>query len=70
MDIALPVMDGIQALKAIRADEALSHIPVIAATASAMKGDRETILAHGFDGYISKPIDEELLKKILHEALD
>jgi len=70
MDIALPVMDGLEALAAIRADESLRHIPVIAATASAMKGDRETILAHGFDGYISKPIDAELLKKILHEVLD
>ena len=70
MDIAMPVMDGVQALAEIRADEALRHIPVIAVTASAMKGDRETILAHGFDGYISKPIDAELLKKTLHEALD
>ena len=43
---------------------------MIAVTASAMKGDRETILSHGFDGYLSKPIDAELLKKTLHEALD
>ncbi len=70
MDIAMPRMDGLEALAVIRADEKLRHIPVIAATASAMKGDRETILAHGFDGYVSKPIDEELLKKILHEVLD
>jgi CheY-like chemotaxis protein len=70
MDIAMPRMDGLEALAVIRADEKLRHIPVIAATASAMKGDRETILAHGFDGYVSKPIDDELLKKILHEVLD
>ena len=70
MDIALPVMDGIEALAVIRTDESLCHIPVIAATASAMKGDRETILAYGFDGYISKPIDADELKKMLHEALD
>jgi CheY-like chemotaxis protein len=70
MDVAMPLMDGIEALAMIRADAKLCNIPVIAATASAMKGDRETILAHGFDGYISKPIDDELLKKILHEALD
>ncbi len=70
MDIAMPVMDGIAALREIRKDEALRHIPVIAVTASAMVGDRETILAHGFDGYLSKPIDAELLKKTLHEALD
>jgi CheY-like chemotaxis protein len=70
MDIALPVLDGIKALQEIRQDEILRHIPVIAVTASAMKGDRGTILAHGFDGYISKPIDAELLKKTLREALD
>ncbi|MBE3109484.1 MAG: response regulator [Acidobacteria bacterium] len=70
MDIALPVMDGVQALQEIRKDETLRHIPVIAVTASAMTGDRETILAHGFDGYLSKPIDAERLKETLHEALD
>jgi signal transduction histidine kinase/DNA-binding response OmpR family regulator/HAMP domain-containing protein len=70
MDVALPVMDGLEALAAIRADESLRHTPVIAATASAMKGDRETILSHGFDGYISKPLDAELLRKMLGEALD
>jgi signal transduction histidine kinase/response regulator RpfG family c-di-GMP phosphodiesterase len=69
-DIALPGMDGIAVLAAIREDESLGATPVIAVTASAMKGDRETILAHGFDGYISKPIDSELMIKILHEVLD
>ncbi len=70
MDIAMPGLDGIQALLEIRADEALRHIPVIAATASAMVGDREAILAHGFDAYISKPVDAQLLLKILQQALD
>jgi CheY-like chemotaxis protein len=70
MDISLPVMDGLEALAAIRADESLRHIPLIAVTASAMKGDRETILSHGFDGYISKPLDAALLKKLLAETLD
>ncbi len=70
MDIGMPVMDGVQALEEIRKDEALRHIPVIALTASAMMGDRETILAHGFDGYLSKPIDVELLTKTIHQALD
>ncbi|MEI7947509.1 MAG: response regulator, partial [bacterium] len=69
-DIALPVMDGIAVLAAIRENESLRDTPVIAVTASAMKGDRETILAHGFDGYISKPIDTELLIKALREVLD
>ena len=70
MDISLPVMDGLEALAAIRADESLRHIPLIAVTASAMKGDREMILSHGFDGYISKPLDAALLKKLLSETLD
>lgn len=61
MDIAMPVMDGLQAIKVIRADEALRDIPVLAVTASAMTGDREAILAHGFDGYLSKPMDPTAL---------
>jgi CheY-like chemotaxis protein len=70
MDIAMPVMDGIAALLEIRADDALRATPVIAVTASAMKGDRETILAHGFDGYLSKPIDHDALMKTLQQMLD
>ena len=70
MDLAMPVMDGVQALREIRKDESLRHIPVIALTASAMEGDRETALAHGFDNYLSKPMDEGLLYKTLREALD
>jgi len=69
-DIALPVMDGIAVLAAIRKDENLHATPVIAVTASAMKGDRETILAHGFDAYISKPIHAEIMFKALREVLD
>ncbi|MEI6492749.1 MAG: response regulator, partial [Verrucomicrobiota bacterium] len=69
-DIALPGLDGIQALREIRDDEALRHIPVIAVTASAMRGDREEILAHGFDGYLSKPLDHDALINLLREFLD
>ena len=70
MDIGMPVMDGVQALQEIRKDESLRHLPVIAVTASAMKGDQEAILAYGFDAYLSKPIDAALLKKTILEALD
>ncbi len=70
MDIAMPVMDGIQALRAMRAEERLWDIPVIALTASAMKGNREEILAHGFDGYIAKPIDTLVFFKIIQGVLD
>ena len=69
-DIALPGLDGIQALHEIRQDESLRHIPVIAVTASAMKGDREEILAHGFDGYLTKPLDHDALRNLLREFLD
>ncbi|MEI8313503.1 MAG: response regulator, partial [Verrucomicrobiota bacterium] len=69
-DIALPGLDGIQALQKIRQDETLRHIPVIAVTASAMKGDREEILAHGFDGYLSKPLDHEALLNMVREFLE
>jgi signal transduction histidine kinase/DNA-binding response OmpR family regulator len=69
MDIALPVLDGIQALAVLRRDEILRGIPVFAVTASAMTGDREKIMAHGFDAYISKPIDHDQLMKALCEAL-
>ena len=68
-DLAMPVMDGFALLAAIRADAALRAIPVLAVTASAMKGNREEILARGFDGYLSKPVDEELLRKTVREAL-
>ena len=56
MDIQLPGMDGIRALKQLRANPQTKNIPVIAITASAMTNNRQTMLAEGFDGYQSKPI--------------
>ncbi|MGH7332527.1 MAG: response regulator [Candidatus Rokuibacteriota bacterium] len=56
MDIQLPGMDGIAALRALRADVATRTIPVMAVTASAMTHDRQMIMAAGFDAYQSKPI--------------
>jgi signal transduction histidine kinase/DNA-binding response OmpR family regulator/HAMP domain-containing protein len=70
MDIALPVLDGFQALAAIRGNETLCDIPVLAVTASAMQGNREEILSHGFDAYISKPIDHHALLTTLREMLE
>jgi CheY-like chemotaxis protein len=69
MDISLPVMDGFAALSAIRKDDSLRHIPVIAVTASAMSGNREEILKHGFDGYISKPVDSDELMRTVREII-
>ena len=57
MDIQLPGIDGITALGQLRADDATRAIPVIAVTASAMTQDRQKIMAAGFDGYQSKPIN-------------
>jgi two-component system, cell cycle response regulator DivK len=56
MDIQLPGMDGITALKQLRANPQTKSVPVIAITASAMTNNRQAMLAEGFDGYQSKPI--------------
>jgi two-component system cell cycle response regulator DivK len=62
MDIQMPDLDGVQALRRLRADPRTEAIPVLALTAQAMRGDRERFLAEGFDGYLSKPVDvRELL---------
>lgn len=56
MDIQLPGMNGIDALKALRADARTASIPVVAVTASVMQQDRTLITQAGFDGYVGKPI--------------
>jgi two-component system cell cycle response regulator DivK len=56
MDIRLPDVDGIEALLRLKDAEATASIPVVALTSFAMKGDRERLLAVGFDGYLEKPI--------------
>ena len=57
MDIRLPDIDGSEAMNRLRADGRTASIPVLALTAQAMYGDRERLLAAGFDGYLSKPVD-------------
>ena len=56
MDIRLPDMDGTEAARWLKDDAKTSHIPIVALTSLAMKGDREWFLATGFDGYLEKPI--------------
>ena len=57
MDIQLPGISGIEALKQLRADPATATIPVIAVTASVMVSDRRNITDAGFDGYVGKPLN-------------
>ncbi len=57
MDIQLPDMDGVSALRKLRASPATAALRVVAITAFAMPADRDRLLAAGFDGYLSKPID-------------
>lgn len=57
MDIQLPGISGVEALKALRADPATAAIPVVAITASVMQQDRQQIISAGFDGFIEKPIN-------------
>ncbi len=56
MDIQLPEISGLEVTKQLKDDESLRHIPVVAVTAFAMKGDEERILAGGCEAYLSKPI--------------
>lgn len=57
MDLRMPGMDGYATLRALRANPGTAHVPIVALTAQAMNGDEQAVLAAGFDGYISKPID-------------
>jgi CheY-like chemotaxis protein len=70
MDIQLPGIDGITALKQLRADPQIQGIPVMAVTASAMTHNRQTILAAGFDGYQSKPISVKDFLEEVRRVLD
>ena len=69
MDVQMPEMDGLEATRRIRdgVEQKIDrHIPIIALTAHAMKGDREQFLAVGMDDYVSKPIDADLLLEKIH----
>ena len=70
MDIQLPGIDGIRAFRQIRDDPATATIPAIAVTASAMTQDRKTIMAAGFEGYQSKPLNVKAFLEAVRETLD
>jgi two-component system cell cycle response regulator DivK len=70
MDIQLPGIDGATALRQLRADAATRTIPAIAVTASAMTQDRQTIMAAGFEGYQSKPLNVKQFVAAVRQVLD
>ena len=69
MDIQLPGMDGVAALRELRALPETATVPVVAVTAFAMKDDRGRLLAAGFDGYLEKPIDVRALPSTVDSYL-
>jgi two-component system cell cycle response regulator DivK len=70
MDIQLPGMNGIDALRALRADPATAGIPAIAVTASVMQQDRNLITDAGFDGYVGKPLNLKEFLDAVRTMLD
>ncbi|TWX56892.1 two-component sensor histidine kinase BarA [Colwellia hornerae] len=70
MDIQMPVMDGISALKSIKAITFNDNTPVIAVTAHALKEEKDKLLKMGFDSYMTKPIDEAMLRHCIYEYCD
>jgi two-component system cell cycle response regulator DivK len=70
MDIQLPGINGIEALRQLRADPSTAAIPVVAVTASAMMQDRQKIMAAGFDAYQAKPISVRPFLALVREVLD
>lgn len=69
MDLSLPGMDGLAATRALKTDPATRRLPVIALTAHAMKGDQQTALEAGCDGYLSKPIDTRTFTQRVAEMI-
>jgi two-component system chemotaxis sensor kinase CheA len=66
LDMMMPVMDGYETLAAMKSNDLLKEIPVIAVTARAMKGDKEKCIEAGASDYVSKPIDmQALIEKIM-----
>lgn len=69
MDVQMPLLDGLSAVRALKAAHETRSIPAIAITALAMDGDRERLLAAGFDGYLSKPISIKELRVEVNRQL-
>jgi two-component system cell cycle response regulator DivK len=63
LDLGMPILDGFGAIRKIRATPETAQLPVLAATAYAMRGDRDQVLKEGFDAYVSKPINPTALNQ-------
>lgn len=69
LDLQMPRLDGYQVLAALRSDDRFRDLPILALTASAMRGDRERILEAGFTDYLAKPAGPELLRETVARLL-
>lgn len=69
MDISMPRMDGLTACGLLRKDDKTKGVPIVAVTAHAIRGDKERFLSSGFDAYVSKPVDEDVLKATIASLL-
>ncbi len=70
MDIQLPGINGVEALKQLRADARTAHIPIIAVTASVMDQDRRVIIDAGFNGFVSKPVNLKEFMAAVDKSLE
>ena len=70
MDIQMPVMDGLEAIRRLKADPSVADIPIIALTALAMRGDRDRCFEAGADTYISKPVSLKRLIYLVESLLE
>jgi len=69
MDITIPDLDGLEATRSLKTDDRFKSIPILAITAHAMVGDRESAIEAGFDGYIAKPLDLDQFLKFIKPYL-
>jgi CheY-like chemotaxis protein len=69
MDVQLPGIDGMQAMKSLKSDPVTQQIPIIALTSFAMSGDQEQFIKEGFDDYISKPINIKEIPEIVNKYI-
>ena len=69
MDVQIPEIDGLTAVRELRQDKNFAHTPIVVLTALAMSGDRERCLAEGADEYLSKPVELRELVRIINQLL-